>query len=112
MEMQSAARENLKLTTVVFAEGAWTMEEPNELMRFGTTFGTAMGAVRWDKVAEGLGCHGEYVEKLEDLEPVLIRAKKSNGPTVVCVKTDRAANFAVPPEFLMRFTEVYQGPMG
>ena len=112
MEMQSAARENLKITAVVFAEGAWTMEEPNELIFFGKTFGTKMGEVRWDTVAEGLGCHGEYVEKIEELASALNRAKENAGPTVVCVKTDQRANLAVPQEVLLRFMEVYQGPTG
>ncbi|MEW6444389.1 MAG: thiamine pyrophosphate-binding protein [bacterium] len=73
----SAARENLRITTVVMAEGSWTMEEPNERMLYGRTFGTDMGTVRWDKVGEGLGCRGEYVERVEDLEPALGRAKTS-----------------------------------
>lgn len=111
MEMQSAAREKIPVTVVVFAEGSWTMEEPNEMMQFGKTFGTAMGTVRWDKVAEGLGCHGEYVDKLEDLEPALRRSREFQGPTVVCVKTDHEANLAVPQAMFMRFFEVYQGPM-
>ena len=65
-----------------------------------------MGIVRWDKVAEGFGCHGEYVENIEDLEPALIRAKKTDGPTVICVKTDKAANINVPPDLFKRFAEV------
>ena len=112
MEMQSAAREGLPLTVVVFAEGSWTMEEPSELAAYGRTFGTEMGAVRWDKVAEGLGCHGEYVERLSDLEPALRRTRAAKGPAVVCVRTDRDANRAVPPEMFQRFFEVYQGPLG
>ena len=112
MEMQSAAREGVPLTVVVFAEGAWTMEEPSELAAYGRTFGTEMGTVRWDKVAEGLGCHGEYVEKLSDLERALSRARAVKGPAVVCVRTDREANRAVPPEMFHRFFEVYQGPLG
>ncbi|MCL6479300.1 MAG: thiamine pyrophosphate-binding protein [Peptococcaceae bacterium] len=110
MEMQSAARENLKFTTIVFAEGAWTMEEPNELMLYGKTFGTKQGTIRWDKAAEGLGCHGEYVEKLEDLEPALKRAREHNGPTVICVKTDHGANLNFPQLLFGRFVEVYHGP--
>lgn len=62
MEMQSAARETLAVTTIVFAEGSWTMEEPNERIRYGRTFGTDMGEVRWDIVAQGLGCGHAYVE--------------------------------------------------
>ncbi len=112
MEMQSAAREGLKVRTVVFAEGSWTMEEPNERMLFGKTFGTEMGTVRWDRVAEGLGCKAFYVERMEDLEAALKGAKGSDGPAVICLKTNRDANLAIPMELGIRFAEVYQGPMG
>jgi acetolactate synthase-1/2/3 large subunit len=112
MEMQSAARENVALTTIVFAEGSWTMEEPNERMLYGKTFGTAMGTVRWDTVGEGLGCRAAYVDKIDDLAPALRAARTHAGPTVVCVRTDRDANLALPPDMIGRFVEVYQGPMG
>jgi acetolactate synthase-1/2/3 large subunit len=112
MEMQSAAREGLDLTTVVFAEGSWTMEEPNERIRYGRTFGTEMGTVRWDRVGEGLGCEGFYAERLEEVEPALQNAKATSGPAVVCLRTDRDANLATPRDPLLRFLEVYQGPLG
>jgi acetolactate synthase-1/2/3 large subunit len=112
MEMQSAARDGVKITTIVFAEGSWTMEEPNERMLYGKTFGTHQGAVRWDRVAEGLGCHGEYAERTEDIAAALQRAKTAKGPAVVCLRTDRDANLAIPTELMLRFAEVYQGPMG
>lgn len=112
MEMQSAAREGLEVRTIVFAEGSWTMEEPNERRLWGKTFGTAMGVVRWDKVGEGLGCASFCVEKLSDLEPTLSRAREANGPAVICLRTDRDANLAIPGELGLRFAEVYQGPMG
>ncbi len=110
MEMQSAAREHLKITTIVFAEGSWTMEEPNERMLYGRTFGTAMGTVRWDKVAEGLGCAASYVEKIEDLAPALAASRGADGPSVVCIRSDRDANLSIPQEMFGRFFEVYQGP--
>jgi acetolactate synthase-1/2/3 large subunit len=112
MEMQSAARDGVKITTVVFAEGSWTMEEPNERMLYGRTFGTDQGTIRWDRVAEGLGCHGEYVTKLEEVEPALRRAKAAERPAAVCLRTSRDANLMIPKELMMRFVEVYQGPMG
>jgi acetolactate synthase-1/2/3 large subunit len=112
MEMQSAAREELGVTTVVFAEGSWSMEEPNERMLYGRTFGTEMGEVRWDVVAQGLGCAHAYVDQLDDLEPALEQARKAGGPTVICIRTSREANLATPPDALMRFIEVYSGPLG
>ena len=110
MEMQSAVHEGLDLTTVVFAEGSWAMEEPNERLLHGRTFGTAMGTVRWDVVGQGLGCAGSYTERLEEVEPALEGAKVEKGPAVVCIRTDRDANLATPGDPLMRFVEVYAGP--
>jgi acetolactate synthase-1/2/3 large subunit len=112
MEMQSAAREGVKIVTVVFAEGSWTMEEPGELMNYGRTFGTAQGEIRWDVVGEGLGCKGLYVDRAEDLAPAFAEARAADGPVVVCLRTSREANLATPGDALMRFVEVYQGPMG
>ncbi len=110
MEMQTAAREGLPLTVIVFAEGTWTMEEPNELELYGTTFGTAQGEIRWDLVAQGLGCHGEYVDRIEDLDGALRRAREYEGPRLICLRTDHDANLSVPAEMLARFFEVYNGP--
>jgi len=81
-------------------------------MLYGRTFGTEQGTVRWDRVAEGLGCHGEYGQRIEDVEPALRRARAATGPAVVCLRTDREANLAVPQDMRLRFVEVYQGPMG
>ncbi|MDE3070221.1 MAG: thiamine pyrophosphate-binding protein, partial [Acidobacteriota bacterium] len=110
MELQSAAREGLPITVIVFAEGAWTMEEPNELALYGTTFGTAQGEVRWDLVARGLGAHGTYVERIEDLEGALAEARGHEGPRLICLRTDHEANLNVPADMLARFFEVYNGP--
>ena len=112
MEMQSAARERAKITVVVFAEGSWSMEIPNEQMLYGRNFGTEMGPVRWDLVARGLGCEGFHAETIAEVESALARARDIAGPVVICVRTDRAANLGVPPEAGLRFAEVYQGPMG
>ena len=110
MELQTAAREGLGITFVVMAESEWTMEIINEVAQWGRTFGTAMGEVRWDKVAEGLGCHGEFVDALDELPAALTRARAAAGPAVVCVKTSKEANLAVPEQGIARFFEVYNGP--
>jgi len=110
MELQTAAREGLDITFVVMAESEWTMEIPNEMARWGKTFNTSMGEVRWDKVAEGLGCHGEYVDSIEALPAALTRAKGARGPALVCVRTSKDANLAVPQAGMARFFEVYNGP--
>jgi acetolactate synthase-1/2/3 large subunit len=111
MEMQTAVHQGTKVTTVVLAEGNWTMEEPNQLALYGRTFGTEIGPVRWDRIADGLGCHGEYVESLEEIAPAMERARESDLPAVVAIHTDADANRAIPAEMVGRFFEVYQGPI-
>ena len=91
-------------------EGAWTLEEPNELNLYGKTFGTRQGEIRWDQVAAGLGCHAEYVDRMEDLGEALGRAKAHEGPSLVCIRSDHDANLAAPQEMVERFLEVYFGP--
>jgi acetolactate synthase-1/2/3 large subunit len=110
MELETAAREKLKLTIVVMAESEWTMEIPNEMARWGRTFGTTTGEVRWDKIAEGLGCRGEYVDTIEALPAALARCKAHAGPALVCVRTSKLANLSVPEAGMARFFEVYFGP--
>jgi acetolactate synthase-1/2/3 large subunit len=109
--MQTAAREGVAITVVVLAEGSWTMEEPNELDLYGRTFGTRQGEIRWDLVAEGLGCHAEHVDKIEDLDSALRRAQSTDGPSLVCIRSDHDANLAVPEAMVARFFEVYSGPV-
>ncbi len=110
MEFQTAVREKLKITFVVMAEGEWTMEVPNEQARWGKTFGTSMGEIRWDQVAQGLGGQGEFVDSLEEVGAALARAKAYDGPALVCIRTSLAANLALPPSIGGRFFEVYFGP--
>ncbi|MFO1393681.1 MAG: thiamine pyrophosphate-binding protein [Steroidobacteraceae bacterium] len=110
MELQTAVQQRIKVTVVVMAEGEWTMEIPNEVKNWGRDFGTSMSEVRWDVVAKGLGCHGEYVDSITDLAPALSRAKAHDGPALVCVRTSKEANLAVPEAVVGRFFEVYFGP--
>jgi thiamine pyrophosphate-dependent acetolactate synthase large subunit-like protein len=49
-------------------------------------------SVRFDKIAEGLGCVGLYVEKAEDLGPAITKAFESGKPTVIHVPIDPVAN--------------------
>jgi acetolactate synthase-1/2/3 large subunit len=110
MELQTAAREGVKVTVVVLADGQWAMEIPNATARWGKTFGTGMGAVDWARVAEGLGCHGETVDAVAALGSALERARAQAGPALVCVRTSSAASLALPPAIGARFGEVYYGP--
>jgi len=111
MEMDTALREKAKITVIVHAEESWCMEEIIQIMTVGDpakTVACTQLPIRWDKIAEAIGCYGEYVEKLDELEGALKRAKASKLPAVVCVKTDKQSNL-IPPG-AEQFEEVYSGP--
>jgi acetolactate synthase-1/2/3 large subunit len=53
--------------------------------------GRELGWLRYDKMMEAIGCHGEWVEEPDQIRPALERAFKADGPAVVNVKTDPEA---------------------
>lgn len=88
MELDTAVRHNLPITVVISLNGGWT-GDPD-----GSKPGRDLGYTRFDKMAEGLGCHGEYVENPDDIRGALDRARKANDEgkvALVNVKTDHTA---------------------
>ena len=88
MELDTAARHNIPVIVVISLNGGWTADPRKEKP------GRDLGYTRFDLFAQSLGCHGEQVEKPEDIRPALERAKKAikNGkPALVNVVTDFAA---------------------
>jgi len=49
--------------------------------------------LRYDKVVEALGAHGEFVERPAQLRPALERAFESGKPALVNVLTDPAVAY-------------------
>jgi acetolactate synthase-1/2/3 large subunit len=96
-ELEVAARLNLPIVTVVGVDNQWGLEVGVYKRTFGHGKTTEPGvhwskAVRFDKIAEGLGCVGKYVEKAEDLGPAIKEAFASGKPTVIHVPIDPVAN--------------------
>ena len=85
MEMDTAIRHKLNLVTVISNNGGWTADPT------GTKPGRNLGFTRYDKMVEGLGGYGEWVERPEDIRPALERAFKAGVPALVNVKTDDTA---------------------
>ncbi|MFB4309753.1 thiamine pyrophosphate-binding protein [Actinomadura sp. GTD37] len=102
-ELETAARLNLPLVCVVAVDYAWGLEVGVYKRTFGPgsrETGTHWStATRLDKVAEGFGCHGEYVERDEDVAPAIKRAYASGKPAVVHVVVDPKANSEEMPSY-------------
>jgi thiamine pyrophosphate-dependent acetolactate synthase large subunit-like protein len=102
-ELETAARLNLPLVCVVGVDYAWGLEVGVYKRTFGQ--GSLETGVHWskstrlDKVAEGFGCHGEYVERDEDIAPAIKRAYASGRPGVVHVAVDPKANSEEMPRY-------------
>ena len=88
MELDTAVRHNIPILVVISLNGGWTAD-PDDVKP-----GRNLGYTRFDRMAEALGCHGEYVEEPGDIRPALERAqaKVDEGMVaVVNVKTDPKA---------------------
>ena len=96
-ELETAARLNLPLVTVVGVDHQWGLEVGVYKRTFGHGKTTEPGvhwskSVRFDKVAEGLGCRGLFIEKAADLGPAIKEAFASGKTTVIHVPIDPIAN--------------------
>ncbi|KAB2381290.1 thiamine pyrophosphate-binding protein [Actinomadura montaniterrae] len=102
-ELETAARLNLPLVCVVAVDYAWGLEVGVYKRTFGQD--ARMPGVHWstgtrlDKVAEGFGCHGEYVDRDADIAPAIKRAYASGKPAVVHVAVDPKANSEEMPSY-------------
>lgn len=92
MELEAMARQKIPCVIVIGNDAAWTQIRRGQVELFGEERAVATGLsyARYEKVAEALGCHGEWVETTKDLGPAYERAfaaaEKNRVPSVVNVK--------------------------
>ncbi len=82
MELDTCARFNIPVVTVVSLNGGWTADPNREKT------GRDLGYTQFHKMAEALGCRGEYVEDPAQIRPALERAFNAGAPALVNVLTD------------------------
>jgi thiamine pyrophosphate-dependent acetolactate synthase large subunit-like protein len=91
LELDTAVRHRIPVLVVISLNGGWTADANHEKP------GRDLGYTRFDKMAEALGCYGEYVERPEHIRGALERAQKrvdEGTVAVVNVKTDYRARAA------------------
>jgi len=89
MEIDTAVRHRIPVVVVISNNGGWTADAP--WARPDPKPGRSLGFTRYDRVAEALGAHGEFVEKPHEIRPALERASAAGKPAVVNVVTDPKA---------------------
>lgn len=85
MELDTAVRHNIPVLVVISLNGGWTADPD------GVKAGRDLGYTQFEKLAEVFGCHGEYVERPQDIVPALERAQAQvdrGRVALVNVKTD------------------------
>lgn len=102
-ELETAARLKLPLVCVVGVDHQWGLEVGVYKRTFGMQ-SPETGVhwskdVRFDKIAEGLGCHGEYVTRGEDIGPAIKRAYASGRTAVIHVTIDPKVNSEEMPNY-------------
>jgi thiamine pyrophosphate-dependent acetolactate synthase large subunit-like protein len=102
-ELETAARLGLPLVCVVGVDHQWglevgvykrTFEQPSP--QPGVHWSKD---VRFDKIAEGMGCHGEYVQDEAEIGPAIKRAYAAGGTAVIHVCIDPKANSEEMPNY-------------
>jgi acetolactate synthase-1/2/3 large subunit len=90
MEFDTAVRHNLPVVGILGNDSAWGIDRQIQLGLYGRPVATDLLQSRYDIVVQGLGGHGEYVERPEELAPALERAFASGKPALVNVAVQRA----------------------
>lgn len=92
MEFDTAVRHGLEIVTVLGNDSAWGIDRQIQLAAYGRAVATDLLPARYDLVAEGLGGHGEFVRRADELGPALERAFAAGKPALVNVRTRRVSS--------------------
>ena len=87
MEIDTAVRHQIPVVVIVGNDTVWGIDYHQQVAFYDRPVATQLLPTRYDKLAEALGAHGEYVESADQLDGALRRALSSEGPAVVNVRT-------------------------
>ena len=90
-EFETAVRCGLAYVAVVGNDGCWNAEYQIQLRSYGAAraHGLDLLPSRYERVAEGFGAHGEYVERPAELAPALARAAAAGRAACANVMIER-----------------------
>ncbi|MCC6797084.1 MAG: thiamine pyrophosphate-binding protein [Candidatus Hydrogenedentes bacterium] len=135
-EIETAVRNKLAVTYLVCCDKQWGMVKMNQqftLQKYRkiveglgqkfSTFGalneslppldsinTDLGEIKWDKLAESMGAHGERVNAPDQLKPAIERSVATGGCSVIHCDVDPVTHMWAPS--LKAFKDMHQEPTG
>lgn len=96
-ELETAARLDLPFVVVVVNDQQWGMIKATQMAAYDARYiGVDFSDIRYDQVAQAMGCWGERVEEPGQIRPALTRAVASGRPAVLDVVVDRWVNLTPP----------------
>ena len=96
-ELETASRLNTNIVAIVFNDRQWGMIKGAQKLQFNQRYiGVDFEDVRYDLIAEAMGCKGIRVEETDEIAPAIREAIESERPTVIDVLVDREANLTPP----------------
>lgn len=86
MEYDTLIRHNLPVVGVIGNDGVWNnIKTIHSVMYPGRIVASDLGIRPYEKMVEGLGGYGEFVDKASEIRPALERAEQSGVPALVNV---------------------------
>ncbi|HET7263316.1 MAG TPA: thiamine pyrophosphate-binding protein [bacterium] len=85
IEFDTAVRHGAAFTAVMGNDALWGIDRNFQLAYYGRAVGTELRPVRYDKMVEALGGHGEHVTQPGEIVPAIRRARESGRPSLVSV---------------------------
>ena len=89
MEIDTMVRHNLPVKIILGNNSIWGIDWQIQKGLYGRPVWTDLLPTRYDKMAESLGAHSEYVKNSSDLESSLLRSFSHDGPSLVNIEIDQ-----------------------
>ena len=90
MEYDTALRHNLPFVSILGNDATWSIDKNFQLAYFGRAVATDLRHIRYDRVVEAIGGHGDHAETASDVGPAVRRALDSGKPSLIDVSIQAA----------------------
>lgn len=122
-EIETAVRNELPIVFIVMCDRQWGMVKMNQQFALKPiktllkkslspeeTINADLGEIQFDKLAESMGAHGEYVNDPKELKPAILRAIETGKCSVIHVDVDPVKHMWAPG--LRYFKDMHAEPKG